>query len=206
MNPEPVASEPALDDEDRARADWYALLGRLYYGGPDAGLLASIAQAGAGVSLETDLPFAAASKALAAASSTADPAAVQQEHDDLFVGTGKAEISLYVTYYLAETGREKILVRLRSELAGMGLSRKESAREPEDHFAGIVDVMRHLVERGSTDAALQDQCRFFGQFIEPAYAAFCDAIAASARAEYYRRVAVFTRAFLDVETEAIKML
>jgi len=131
---------------------------------------------------------------------------VQQEYDDFFVGTGRAEVSLYATYYLAETGRERLLVRLREELAAMGLSRKETAREPEDHIAGLFDVMRHLVKRGSADAALQDQRRFFGQFIEPSYAAFCDAVAASGHAEYYGRVAVLTRAFLDVEKDAMKMI
>ena len=206
MSPEPIASGPELEDEDRARADWYALLAQLYYRGPDAGLLASIAQAGAGISLETGSPFAAAWRALAAESPNATPAAVQQEYDDIFVGTGRAEVSLYATHYLAETGREKILVNLRSELAGMGLSRKEISREPEDHIAGLFDVMRHLVERGSADAALQDQYRFFGQFIEPSYIAFCGAVAASGQAEFYGRVALLTRAFLDVEKEAMKML
>jgi TorA maturation chaperone TorD len=143
---------------------------------------------------------------LAAASSSADPAAVQQEYDDLFVGTGRADVSLYVAYYLAETGREKILVELRTELAGMGLSRKETSREPEDHIAGLFDVMRHLIERGSADAALQDQRRFFGRFIEPSYAAFCAAVAESGRAEFYTRVAAFTLAFLDVEKDAMKMI
>lgn len=206
MNPEPIAAGPALDDEDRARADLYALLARLTYQGPDAGLLALIAQAGTGISPETGSPYAAAWQDLAAASSTVEPAAVQQEYDDLFVGAGRAEVSPYATYYLAQTGREKILVSLRSELAGMGLSRKETSREPEDHFAGLFDVMRHLVQRGSTDAALQDQRRFFGQFIEPSYAAFCDAVVASGHAEYYARVAVLTRAFLNVEKEAMNML
>jgi TorA maturation chaperone TorD len=204
VTPEPIDSGPALDDEDRARADLYALLARLYYQGPDAGLLASIA--GAGTSPEAGSPFAAAWKALVAASSAADAAAVQQEYDDLFVGTGRAEVSLYAAYYLAETGRDRILVALRTELAAMGLSRQPTSREPEDHIAGLFDVMRHLVERGSADAALQYQRRFFRQFIEPFYAAFCDAAVAGGHAEYYDRVAVLTRAFLDVEKEAMNML
>ena len=205
MSPEPIASGPALADEDRARADWYALLAQLYYRGPDAGLLASIALTRGGILQEAGSPFAAAWRALAAASSKVDPAAVQQEYDDLFVGTGRAEVSLYATHYLAETGREELLVRLRKELAAMGLSRKETAREPEDHVAGLFDVMRHLIERGSRDAALQDQRGFFGRYIEPAYIIFCDAITAREQGEFYRRVAAFTRAFLDVEAEAMKL-
>jgi len=205
VSPEPIASGPALEDEDRARADWYALLAQLYYREPDAGLLASIAKAGAGNSLETGSPFAAAWGALVVASSIADPAAVQQEYDDLFVGAGRADVSPYASNYLAQTGREKILVELRGELANLGLSRKETSREPEDHFAGLFDVMRHLVQRGSTDAALQDQRRFFGRFIEPAYAAFCDAVLASSQVEYFGRVAVLTKTFLDVEKDALNM-
>lgn len=206
MNPESITCGPAIDDEERARTDWYALLARLYYQGPDAGVLALIAKAGVEIAAETGSPFAVAWRTLAAASSSADPAAVQQEYDDLFVGTGRADVSLYAAYYVAETSREKILVELRTELAGMRLSRKETSREPEDHIAGLFDVMRHLIERGSADAALQDQRRFFGRFIEPSYAAFCDAIVASGHAEYYGLIARLTRAFIDVEKDAMKMI
>ena len=210
MSPEPVtpASESmaVLEEEDRARADLYALHARLYYRGPDAGVLALIAQAREGIAPEIGSPYAVAWRTFAAASSGADPAAAQQEYDDLFVGTGRAEVSVYATYYLAESGREKIRVGLRSELAAMGLSRKESSREPEDHIAGLFDVMRHLIGLGSSDAALHDQRRFFSQYIEPFYAAFCDAVAKGGRAEFYARVALLTRAFLDVEREAMKML
>ena len=206
MSTEPVTPTPVLEEEDRARADWYALLARLYYQGPDAGVLALLARAGAGIAPDTGSPFALALRSLAAAASSADPAAVQQEYDDLFVGTGRAEVSLYTTHYLAETGRENILVELRSALAAMALWRKATSLEPEDHIAALFDVMRYLVELGSADAAMQDQRRFFGRFIEPAYVAICDAIAASGEAQFYRRVAALTRAFLDVETEAIKML
>jgi TorA maturation chaperone TorD len=203
---EPVGPTPALEEEDRARADLYALLARLYYQGPDAGLLALIARDGSQVPPETGSPFTVAWQSLAAAIAGAEPAAVQQEYDDLFVGTGRAEVSLYAAYYLAETGREKILVRLRTLLGEMGLSRKQSAGEPEDHIAGLFDVMRHLVEAGSSDAALQDQRRFFSQFVEPFYGKFCAAVDSSERAEFYSRVAALTRAFLDVEKEASKMI
>jgi TorA maturation chaperone TorD len=206
VSPEPIEPRPVLEDEDRARADLYALLARLYYQGPDPGVLAVIAQAGAGIPQETVSPLAAAWRSLASAAIGADRAAAQQEYDDLFIGTGRAEVSLYASYYLAETGREKILVDLRTELAAMGLSRKPTAREPEDHIAGLFDVMRHLVERGSADAALQDQRSFFERFIQPSYLAFCAAVEGSGRAEFYARVAALTRAFLDVEKEAIKML
>ena len=208
MSPEPIAPLPVLEEEDRARADLYALLARLYYRGPDAEVLALIARAGEEVPPETASAFAAALRALAASSrSITDPVAVQQEYDDLFVGTGRAEVSVYAAYYLAETGREKVLVALRSELAAMGLSRKASALEPEDHFAALFDVMRHLIERGSDNAAaLQYQLRFFARFVQPCYAAFCAALGQSRRAEYYAAVGALTHAFLDVENEATKML
>ena len=205
MSPEPITSRPALEDEDRARADLYALLARLYYREPDAGLLALIAQSGAGIAQHTAPPFALAWRALAAAASSADSAAAHQEYDDIFVGTGRAEVSLYATYYLAETGREAILVELRTELAAMGLSRRETSREPEDHIAALFDVMRHLIERDAADAALQDRRRFFDRFIERSYQPFCTAVQQSGRAEFYARVAALTRAFLDVEREAMML-
>jgi TorA maturation chaperone TorD len=194
-----------LDEQDRARAGLYALLARLYYGGPDAHLLDLIARARGEFGADDTSTLVVAWQALAGAAAGADPAAVQQHYDDLLVGTGRAEVSPYATFYLAETGREKILAGLRAELDAMGLSRKETSHEPEDHFAGLFDVMRHLVERGSGDAALQDQRRFFDRYIKPSYAAFCAALERTGRAEFYTRVAALTQAFLDVEKEALHM-
>ena len=199
MTAAPLASPPPIEEEDRARASLYALLARLYYRGPDAALLGSIA------AVRRDAPVASALGAawgtLAAAAAVADPAALQQEYDDLLVGTGKAEVTPYASYYLAESGPERILVRLREDLAELGLGRQETSGEPEDHVAGLFDVMRYLILEG--DAATQQ--RFFGRFIERFYGRFCDAIEASERAEFYRQVAVLTRAFLDVEAEIIKL-
>ena len=81
-----------LPPEDQARADFYALLGRLYAIGPDAALLAAIGVAppltaaitagdSESESMTIDLP--AAWDALRAASATADREAASREYDDL---------------------------------------------------------------------------------------------------------------------------
>ena len=44
MEPAPVVFAPGIDPEDQARADFYALLARLYAAEPDAALLESIAR------------------------------------------------------------------------------------------------------------------------------------------------------------------
>ena len=206
MSGDLAASPSALDEEDRARADIYALLARLYYRGPDAQFLELMAQTGAADGGDNPSTITRTWKSLSRIASGIDAAAAQQEHDDLFVGTGRAEVSPYATFYLAQTGREKILVGLRQELEAMGLSRKETSREPEDHFAGLFDVMRHLVEQGSGDVALQNQRGFFERYLLRSYAAFCDAIEMSGRAEFYGQVAALTRAFLDVEKESLYMV
>jgi TorA maturation chaperone TorD len=201
MSAMPDAEDGTFEEVDRARADLYALLARLYYGAPDPMMLELIGQE----RQAEGAVLAAAWNALAAAAATADAAAVRQEYDDVFIGTGKAEVTPYATYYLAQSGREKILVQLRQELAAMGLARNEAAREPEDHIAGLFDVMRHLVLAGSTDDAMQHQRQFFDRFIGPFYSRFCEAVVKSGRAEFYKPVAGLTQVFLDIESEALKV-
>jgi TorA maturation chaperone TorD len=201
MSAGPDAAAGTFEEVDRARADLYALLARLYYAAPDAMLLELIAHE----SQAEGAVLAAAWNALAAAAATADAAAVRQEYDDVFIGTGKAEITPYATYYLAQSGREKILVQLRQELAALGLARTEAAREPEDHIAGLFDVMRHLVLADSSDAAMHHQRQFFDRFVGPFYARFCEAVVKSERAEFYKPVAGLTQVFLDIELEALKV-
>lgn len=200
----PLQFHPPTAEEDRARAGYYALLARLLYAGPDAALLEAIASADEMAADGSGAGLAGAWRALAAAARAMDAEAAQLEYDQVFVGTGKAEVTPYASYYLSETGREKVLVSLKQELAGMGLARAERAREPEDHFAGIFEVMRHLIS-GSDDAALQKQRRFFMQFIAPSYSVFCDAISKSGKANFYRYVADFARVFLDIESESLKV-
>jgi TorA maturation chaperone TorD len=191
--------------EDKARAGYYALLARLFYAGPDAALLATIGGADEIASGAEQSALADAWNKLAAAARAMEAEAVRLEYDELFVGTGKAEVTPYASYYLAETGREKILVRVRSELAALGLARTDRALEPEDHFAGLFEVMRHVISMGSDDAALQKQQGFFDRYIARSYAGFCGAISKSEKANFYKLVARFAETFLVVESEALKV-
>ena len=200
----PLAFQPPEVPEDQARAGYYALLARLFYDGPDAPLLASIAGAEAVGEGAERSALAAAWRGLASAARAMDAEAARLEYGQLFVGTGKAEVTPYASFYLVQTGREKILVRLRQELAALGLGRVARAHEPEDHAAALFDVMRHLISMGSDDGAAQ-QRRFFERYIGGFYGGFCAAIAKSEKSNFYKHVAHFTEAFLRVEQEALKV-
>jgi TorA maturation chaperone TorD len=201
----PLKFRPPEIPEDQARAGYYALLARLYYAGPDAGLLATIAAADDIVTGGEESALAGAWRALVSAAGATDVEAARLEHDQLFVGTGKAEVTPYASYYLGETGRERILVKLRDELAALGLKRTERAREPEDHIAGLFDTMRYLISMGSEDAALQQQRTFLERYLVGAYHPFCRAISKSEKSNFYKHVAHFTETFLAVESEALKV-
>ncbi|HUX25367.1 MAG TPA: molecular chaperone TorD family protein [Burkholderiales bacterium] len=207
MNAQPTAPEFVADEvspEDRARADFYALIARLFYAGPDAGLLAAIAAADeiAGEGENRSLPQAW--NALVSAAAAMDAEAVGEEYDSVFVGTGKAEITPYASHYLAESMKENVLVRLRTELAAMGLARGLGVAEYEDHFASLCEVMRHLVFLDS-DAAVQKQKKFFFVYIEPWYVNFCDSVIISDNTNFYKHVARFTKAFIDLEKESFEI-
>ena len=194
---------PALPPEETARAALYALLARLFYAGPDADLLAAIASAdemaGAGESALTR-----AWHALQAASAAIDPLAARQEYDELFVSVGQAPVSIYASHYLSESWKEHTLVNLRDELARLGLARQPGAVEPEDHLAGLLDVMRHLILSAAlADAAAQEG--FFRSYLAPWYRRFGAAVAGEARANYYRRAAELLVAFLDIDVECFQI-
>lgn len=201
----PLVFEPPELPEDQARAGYYALLARLFYAGPDAGLLAAIGGADEIVAGGEHSALGPAWNRLALAARAADADAARLEYDELLVGTGKAEVTPYASFYLAQTGREKILVQLRAELAGFGLERARRAPEPEDHMAGLFDTMRYLISLGAGDAALQNQRHFFDRYIARSYGGLCAAISASEKANFYKHVAGFTETFLRVESEALKV-
>lgn len=201
-----LESAPPVFEEDQARAGLYALIARLFYAGPDAALLAAIAAADDIAGENETALLAAAWRALRAAAAAMDAEAVREEYDNVFVGTGKAEITPYASHYLAQSMQQRVLVRLREELTEMGLAKNRSAAEYEDHFSGLCEVMRHLIAAGSGDVVVQKQKIFFLEYVDPWYADFCAAVIASPNTDFYKKVAAFTKAFLHVEADSFGMI
>ena len=203
-----VSLEPVqpVVEEDQARADIYALIARLFYAGPDAALLAAIAAADVMAGADETAPLAAAWRALGAAAAAMDAEAAREEYDQVFLGTGKAEITPYASHYLAESMQERVLVRLRETLAELGLAKDQAAAEYEDHFSGLCEVMRHLIVLGSDDVAVRKQKNFFLEYLAPWDAVFCAEVMASPNTNFYKHVAGFTKAFLDVEMDSFEMI
>ncbi len=203
-DPNPAQTPPDLAPEDAARRDCYALLARLLYASPDRALLdALVSVAPESTAGELAMAFAA----LVDAARGIGPDAEMQRYNDTFIGTGKAPVTPYLSHYLAETGREKILVRLRDDLAGLGLARKVAAVEPEDHIAGICELMRHLVGQGSGEASLARQREIFDRYLARSFIPFCDAVMANPnRGDFIEAVARYAKAFLAVEAEGFAML
>lgn len=190
-----------LTPEDAARADLYALLAHLFHAAPDADLLAVLANAD---DVSAQAPHSAVGEAwrkLQSAAVAADPEALAQEFQDLFVGVGSGEVMAYGSWHLTGFLMEEPLARLRDDLAQLGLSRLQSSAEPEDHIAALAEVMRLLVrgDDGVPAAAFAVQKGFFARHLRPWYARFAEQLAKAPSANFYRAVGDLAKTFLDTE-------
>jgi TorA maturation chaperone TorD len=212
MSETDVAWHHRLEPEDRARADFYALLARLFAAAPDAALLAAIAGA---PRLASDTPggtsraegdaktIAEAWDSLRAASAGMDPEAAGDEFQALFVGVGMSEVSLYASHYLGpQSGRP--LAAIRATLASLGLARKPGSSEFEDHLSVELETMRMLVagDAGRRPATIAVQRDFCETHLLPWAFDCCAAISTSLLANYYRQVASFTSCFMALERDS----
>lgn len=203
----PFRETPTWSEEDRARADHYALIARLFFAPPDAALLALLAQAARDVGAGTG-PLAEAWRALGAVvGKDAEEAAgaLAAEYETLFYGIGRPEVMLFGSFYLAGFLMEEPLADLRADLAELGLGRRGGVTETEDHIAALAEVMRHLVLTGPDAAGLERQHRFFARHLEPWYARLAEALAATPSAHFYARAGALMRAFFDIERDAFAM-
>jgi|SRR6185369_6068379 TorA maturation chaperone TorD len=201
----PVSVHRPIAAEELARADFYALLSRFFQAAPDNALLAALAAAES-IPSDGDPRLSKAWQDLVHASSAMDADAALDEYEALFVGTGKAAVSLYAGFYSGATAIDHPRVRIRADLAGLGLAPR-STSEPEDHLPALFDSMRVLVAGGAGrgPATLQEQRRFFEAHVAPAVGGFIRALEAAAHANYYRRVAALAAAFLAIETESFEL-
>jgi TorA maturation chaperone TorD len=186
--------------EDLARANFYGLLARLFHAAPDERLISELRGA---APMEGDGALTAAWRELAAVCASSSPPALENEHTELFVGTGKAEVTPYLSHYLARHSSDNPLVDLRQQLAAWGISRREGVPEYEDHVSAVFEAFRFAIAVQQREQ--QEQRAFFERFVYPGAMAFCDAVSASRNARFYAPVARFGRAFLDIEQAAFEM-
>ena len=191
----------SLSPEDQARADFYGLIARLLYAAPDQQLISELVRAPA---LEGAGALAAAWREMVDECRSAFPVTLENEHTELFVGTGKAEITPYLSYYILQHSNDNPLVALRQQLAAWGIGRREEVPEYEDHISGICEAMRFAI--AVQHRSPEEQKDYFERFIYRGSVSFCDAVSASPNARFYRRVAGFARAFFDIEKSAFEMV
>jgi TorA maturation chaperone TorD len=205
MAPGSIPVGSALDEET-ARAEIYGLLAQLYYAPPEPGLLEALRVAA------TEAPARGGFleepwRALVGAARAMGDDEIGGEYDALFGGVGKPEVYLFGSHYLSGFLNEKPLVRLRSDLAALGLARDEAMPETEDHVAYLCEVMRYLIAGDDLAVAnLTRQSEFFAAHLQPWLPAMCDAVTAHPRAKFYAVLAAFTRAFVGVEAQGFDML
>lgn len=201
-----VALHRPLPPEEAARGDFYALLGRLLAGRPDGALLRGLADAQP-LPADGDPALARAWQGLVDASSAMDADAAADEYDALFAGVGKAQVSIYAGFYTGAMAIDHPRVRIQADLAALGLARREDISEPEDHFAGLFEVMRVLAAGGAgrPSATVAEQRRFFETHLKPGVGKFFAALGRAKDANYYRRVADFGAAFMALESESFQL-
>lgn len=131
---------------------------------------------------------------------SASPPAVADEHTALFAAPGRAEVTPYVMHYVLRYENETPLVGLRAQLAQWGIARQDGVNEPEDHIAALCESMGFSI--AVQHRPIEEQKEFFERYLYRGAIAFCDRLSASSGAHFYRPVAVFARAFFELEREA----
>ena len=204
----PLHDVPTVSPEDQARAQLYGLIASLFHAAPGEQLLSALVHAEGfrgedGDRTAQGRAMAAAWEAMRDACRSAFPVMLVHEHTQLFASPGKADVTPYLMYYVMRFENETPLVGLRRQLAEWGIARRGNVHEPEDHVSALCETMRFAI--AVQQRSLDQQKSFFERFLYRGGMAFCDAVSASEKARFYKLVAAFSRAFLEVEREAFEI-
>jgi TorA maturation chaperone TorD len=201
-----VAFRSHVAAEDHGRANFYALVSRLFAAPPDESLLRAIAGSPPLGTDDDGAALPAAWSKLIAASAMVDADTVAEEYNALFGGVGKSALNLHASHHLTGFMMEKPLAELRTNLSALGFSRLPAQNIVEDHLSALTEVMRLLIvgseSAGIEPASVQTQRVFFVTHLTPWFEKCCTAITEHALANYYRVAAQFSVSFLRVESES----
>ena len=194
-------SESETIGEDRQRAQLYRLLAGLLARIPDREALGRVAGV---VGDESELGQALT--ALGQTAAAADPARVDDEYHDLFIGMGRGELMPYGSYYLTGFVYEKPLARLRIDMDRLGIARADDVKEPEDHIAALCEMMAGLIEGAFGEPAdIGSQRAFFDAHLGPWAGQFFADLETAKATDFYAPVGAIGRIFMEIESTAFEM-
>jgi len=197
---EPVA-QSGVPEEDQLRANLYTYLGRCLTAPPDAEMLAVMAGF-----IGDDTEIGAALKALARLARSVDPASIDREYHDLFIGVGRGELVPFGSYYLTGFLHEKPLAKLRRTMGELGIVRSENVKEPEDHIGSLMEMMAGLIT-GRFDApmGIDVQKDFFDTHVDTWATHFFKDLEAAKTSVFYQPIGRLGGAFMGIEAQAFAM-
>ncbi len=188
-------------EEDRLRAQWYALLAQFLSAPPDAATL-ELARALTGD--ETDLGQGVT--ALAAAAKGVTVAGLEEEYFNLFIGVGQGELLPFGSYYLTGFLNEKPLAALRLDMDDLGIGRAKGVKEPEDHIASLCEMMAGMITGAFGEPiGLDRQRAFFDKHIGCWAPRFFEDLQAAESAAFYMPIGLIGGVFMTVESQAFEM-
>ena len=97
---------------------------------------------------------------------------------------------------------EQPLSDLRDDLRALGFERSADTHEPEDHAAAIFEVFSVMI---SDVFSLSEQHRFFDTHMKPWLERFFADLGRARSADFYKTVAQFGAAFIELETAYLSM-
>lgn len=195
------ADDAIIENEQRYRAAAYSLLAALLRAAPDQALLDHLGQLSPDSDADAD-ELSTAMSELAAAAGKFDLDQLEDEFNALFIGIGQGEVVPYGSWYLTGFLMEQPLSDLRDDLRVLGFERDENTHEPEDHAAAIFEVFSVMITDGSS---LDQQQGFFEKHMQPWMRLFFADLGKARSAEFYKPVARFGAAFIELEQAYLSM-
>lgn len=201
MSASGAARQVNLTEEDALRAHMYRLLGHFLARPPSEDELAVAAEMSGD---DSDLGKAIGAFARIAARSSADT--VAREYHDLFIGVGRGELLPYGSYYLTGFLHEKPLARLRNDMAQLGIERRETVKEPEDHVAALFEMMAGLIDGSfGGPVTLDEQKRFYDDHVGSWVSHFFRDLEGAKSSVLYAALGSVGRVFMEIEEVAFTM-
>ena len=189
-----------LDQEQRYRASAYGLLAALLRASPDRNMLDYLGELCEATDDGDELMLAMSALALSAGMH--GPEDIVDEFHRLFIGLGKGELVPYGSWYQTGFLMEKPLSDLRDDLSRLGFQRSEEVAEPEDHVAALCEVLSIMIG-DNTDVSVQKA--FFESHMADWLGRFFDDLGRAGSAVFYRSVARFGAAFIELEKQYYSM-